>query len=264
MKSSAKGLRKFLKRAGIFLLALLLLLLAVRAAGRLITGRTPKGGINDSFFTDINGQEMWFSVYSEDPSLPVLLYLHGGPGMSTSFGDWVILRKLAKDYTVVNWDQRNCGKTWIHDPQDTPLTPELLRSDLLSAVQYILDYTGREKLTLLGNSWETMYGCDFALSHPELVDCVINTSMSVDICESDRALKSLFLEWSENDPEYHALAEQFDPNGNLSEENKELRLIESGCHLSTMLESETLAAFVHEAAQRQKTTGSRNPSPQNE
>ena len=74
MKSSAKGLRRFLKRAGIFLLALLLLLLAVRAAGRLITGRTPKGGINESFFTDINGQEMWFSVYSEDPSLPAFVH----------------------------------------------------------------------------------------------------------------------------------------------------------------------------------------------
>ena len=74
VKRSIKLINQAHKIVGIFLLALLLLLLAVRAAGRLITGRTPKGGINESFFTDINGQEMWFSVYSEDPSLPAFVH----------------------------------------------------------------------------------------------------------------------------------------------------------------------------------------------
>ncbi len=222
MKQSLKKCGKVFKWITIILALLLLILLLVRQIGRTINNRTPDGGINETMYINVNGQEQWISFYGEDMDNPVMLYLHGGPGMSTSFGDWTILRKLAKDYTVVCWDQRNCGKTWLHDPQDTPITPEIMRSDLLVVTNYILDYMNQDDLTLLGNSWGTLYGCDFALAHPELVACIINTSQVVDEGESQQAQKAFFLEWSKNDPEYYALAQQFDPNFNMSDENNEI------------------------------------------
>ena len=219
-----KILLKILKWLGIVLLSVVVIALIVRFIGRKIYNKTPEGGINEEMYIDVNGQEQWINIYGEDKNNPVMLYLHGGPGCATSFGDWVVLRKLAGDYTIVSWDQRNCGKTWLHDPQDKTITPDILRSDLLAVAEYILEYTGKEKLTLLGNSWGSIYGCDFALEHPEYVECIINTSLVVDELESQKAQKEFFLEWSENDPEYHALAEKFDANFNMTEENNEIFL----------------------------------------
>ena len=161
-----KILLKILKWLGIVLLSVVVIALIVRFIGRKIYNKTPEGGINEEMYIDVNGQQQWINIYGEDRDNPVMLYLHGGPGCATSFGDWVALRKLAGDYTIVSWDQRNCGKTWLHDPQDKTITPDILRSDLLAVAEYILEYTGKEKLTLLGNSWGSSYGCDFALEHP--------------------------------------------------------------------------------------------------
>lgn len=161
-------------------MSIIILILLVRFIGKLYYNRTPDGGINETMYIDVNGQEQWINIYSEDKNNPVMLYLHGGPGGSTSPMDWVILRKLANDYTIVNWDQRNCGKTQIHDFQDKLITPELMRSDIDTVANYVLDYMGKEKLVILGHSWGTMYGGDYVIRHPEKADCIIDLSLSVD------------------------------------------------------------------------------------
>ena len=140
-----------------------------------------------------------------------MLYLHGGPGFSTSYADWAITRKLADDYTVVSWDQRDCAKTWINDPKGTEITPEVMREDLVVMVDFLLDYFDTDKITFLGMSWGTYYGCDYALTYPDKVECIINLSQCVDEKESALAVKQYLLEQTENNPEDHKLAEEYDP-----------------------------------------------------
>lgn len=211
MKKFFTILGNILKWILIVFVALIVILLIVRFIGRTINNAAPSDGINESMYIDVNGQQQWINIYGENKENPVMLYLHGGPGDSHSYGDWVILRKLAKDYTVVNWDQRDCGKTWINDPKGTPITPEIMRDDLSVVVDYLLDYMGKEKLTLLGMSWGTMYGGDYALEHPDKVECMISLSLVYDDRESQKGLKEDFLKWSENEPEYHEMAEKYDP-----------------------------------------------------
>ena len=88
-----------LKWTGIVVLGLIAILLTIRFIGKLYYNRTPDGGINEAMYIDVNGQEQWISIYGEDKDNPVMLFLHGGPGFSTSFVDWPAFRKLAKDYT---------------------------------------------------------------------------------------------------------------------------------------------------------------------
>ena len=183
MKKLLKALCKIMKVIGIILLVVIILILTVRLIGKLYYSRTPVGGINQSMYIDVNGQAQWISIYGENKNNPVMLYLHGGPGGSTGTIDWRVLRKLAGDYTVVSWDQRGCGKTQIHATQDDPITPEVMQSDIDAAADFILQYTGKETLTVLGHSWGTMYGGDYVIRHPEKADCLIDLSLSVD---SDR------------------------------------------------------------------------------
>lgn len=180
MKRIFKGIISILKWTVIILLALIIILLIVRFTGKLYYNRTPDGGINESMYLYVNGQEQWINIYGKDKDYPVLLYLHGGPGGSTSTIDWVVLRKLAKNYTVVNWDQRGCGKTQIHSPQADTITPEIMRSDIDTVVNSILEYTGKDNITILGHSWGTMYGGDYVIRHPEKTDCIIDLSLSLD------------------------------------------------------------------------------------
>ncbi len=221
-KKFTKTLLKILKWIAIILVFLIILILIVRLIGRKIYSKAPEGGISEEMYVDINGQKQWISIYGESKDNPVLLYLHGGPGFSTSFLDWEILQKLADDYTVVNWDQRNSGKTLMKDKQDTEPTAELMKSDLLSLTNYLLEYMDKDKLTIMGMSWGTTYGCTFAYEHPELVECVISLSHTISALECDRIQKKLFLEFSADDPEYHALAEKIELSEDRLSENQKI------------------------------------------
>jgi len=204
MKKFTKLLLKILKYTILFLVSLVVLLLIVRFIGRKINNKTPEGGINESMYIEVNGQEQWINIYGENKDNPVLLYLHGGPGNATSFVDWAVLRKLAKDYTIVNWDQRNCGKTQLHDPQDTPITAELMRKDIDYVIDYILEYMKRDKLTIMGMSWGTMYGGDYATRHPEKVEDLIFLSLALD-CSID----SIILDYLEDRIDFRTAVDNY-------------------------------------------------------
>ncbi len=211
MMKCIKKLIGIIKWIFIVLILLVLLILLVRFIGMQINKITPSGGINEEMYIDVNGTKQWISIYGKDKSNPVMLYVHGGPGIATSGFDYPVLRKLADDYTVVNWDQRGSGKSQMKYPFDGYVTPELLREDIYEVAKYVLDKTGKEKLTILGSSWGTLYGGDFALSHPELVECYIGTSQVVDYQDICIRLKESALEWSKDDEVFYKLVESYDP-----------------------------------------------------
>ena len=211
MKKFFSVLLKILKWLLIIIVSLVLILMIVRFIGKTINKKTPNGGINEEMYVDVNGQKQWISIYGNNKDNPVMLYLHGGPGYSTSYADWAITRKLADDYTVVSWDQRDCAKTWINDPKGTEITPDVMREDLVVMVDYLLDYMNVDKITFLGMSWGTYYGCDYALTYPEKVDRIINLSQCVDERESQLAVKQYLLDKTADNPEDHKLAEEYDP-----------------------------------------------------
>lgn len=211
MKKALSMIGKAIKWIIIILASLVVLLLAIRFIGKTIYSRVPENGINETMYIDVNGQQQWVSIYGEDKDNPVMLYLHGGPGFSTSYADWAITRKLAKDYTVISWDQRDCAKTWIHDPKNEKITAEIMRSDLEAAVDTLLDHLDKETVTLLGMSWGTYYGCDYALSHPEKVECIINLSQCVDNEQGMLGVKDELLKRTEGNTHDHELAEKYDP-----------------------------------------------------
>lgn len=180
MKRILNSVIKIIKWIVVIVLSLIILFLAVVYIGKGINRLTPQGGINETQYVAVNGQEMWISIYGKDINNPVLLYLHGGPGYSTSYADYAILNKLADDYTIVNWDQRSSGRTYLRNPDDdTEITLDLMRSDIDVITDYILDYLGKDKLTVMGISWGSFYGIDFAYNHPEKVECYIGLNQTV-------------------------------------------------------------------------------------
>ena len=201
MKKLITKLLKITKPTLLILLSLILIFLLIRFIGKVINNRTPKGGINESMYVEINGTQQWISIYGEDINNPVLLYLHGGPGSSTSAYDYAFTREWADVYTVVTWDQRNCGKSYEKSQNDTALTYELMMSDGLEMTKFLIDYLDKEKITILGHSWGTYYGCNLVLAYPEYYDCYIGTGQLVDMYQNEVAFKEIAREWVGDDEE---------------------------------------------------------------
>ncbi len=101
-------------------------------------------------YININGTKQWINIYGEDIDNPVLLYLHGGPKSSTSHLDYVITRKWADVYTIVTWNQHNCGKSYNLEQNYIALTKDLFLNDGKEVTEYVLDYLAKDKLTILG------------------------------------------------------------------------------------------------------------------
>ncbi len=184
------------------------LFLLIRLIGQQINRRTPRDGINESLYVDINGTKQWMSIYGKDRVNPVLLYLHGGPGASTSRYDYAFTRKWADVYTVVTWDQRNCGKSYCESQNRTELTLDLMMSDGLALTKFLLRYLQKDKLTVLGHSWGSYLGSSLVYSYPEFFDCYIGTGQFVDSYQNEVAFKKEAAKWAGDDDNGKKLVEQ--------------------------------------------------------
>ena len=68
-----KKVIKIVKWIAVVLVALVVLFLAVVYIGKAINRITPKGGINETQYVEVNGQQMWISIYGNDVNNPVFL-----------------------------------------------------------------------------------------------------------------------------------------------------------------------------------------------
>lgn len=193
-------------------MTVILVFLLVRSIGKAINNKIPEGGINESTYVEINDTKQWINIYGKDIDNPVLLYLHGGPGSSTSAYDYAFTRKWADEYTVVTWDQRNCGKSYEKSQNDTELTYELMMSDGLAMTEYLIDHLDKEKISILGHSWGTYLGCNLVLEYPEYYDCYIGTGQMVDMYQNEVAFKEAAEEWVGNNEDGLELLKSLTPD----------------------------------------------------
>ena len=192
-------MKKVFKIIGRVLLVIVLLFLIIRFSGMTVYKKVPENGINKSMYVDINGTKMWINIYGENKNNPVMLYLHGGPGSSTSEFDYAFLRKWADVYTVVTWDQRNTGKSYDKGQNDIVFTKDLFMTDGKELTEFILNYLHKDKLTILGHSWGSLYGANLVLEYPEYYDAFIGTGQVVDFDENEKRLYEAAVKWVGND-----------------------------------------------------------------
>lgn len=209
------------------LLAAIVLAFLIRAIGRVFLSHVPKGGIHKSMFVELGGVKQWIGIHGKDKNNPVLLYLHGGPGASTSTYDHAFTRLWTDVYTVVTWDQRNCGKSWSPEQWDKKLTYDLMLDDALELILFLRRYLGVEKVVLLGHSWGTYLGANLAREYPQFVEGYIGVGQLVDFNRNEAALKAEAEKWTADDPVAQLLVDKLSPEdlapGHFEARNKLLK-----------------------------------------
>ena len=143
----------------------------------------------NSYFSEyikINGIEQYLLHYpSISSEFPILLFVHGGPGMAESNFAYAFQGNLSNLFTVVHWDQRGAGKTLTKSKKTDPMMSELL-SDLLEVVRHLKDKYNKDKIVILGHSFGSVLGTLFALKYPNEVLYYIGAGQVVSIVENEK------------------------------------------------------------------------------
>ena len=136
----------------------------------------------------IGGIKQVVTIRSQDLRNPVIIYFHGGPGFVEMPLDWWWNRGWDEYFTVVQWDQRNAGKTFVASGPNDPalLTPERFQADAEELVQWALKRFHKRKIFVLGHSWGSMLGLKLAAAHPEWLHAYIGMGQLTDGPESER------------------------------------------------------------------------------
>jgi predicted alpha/beta-fold hydrolase len=129
-----------------------------------------------------------FQFPAQKKPTPVLLFLHGGPGNSVMGYAQKFTAELQKHFVVVQWDQRESGKTAELNTTDKPLSVELLSNDALEVINHLRKRFSQEKIFLMGHSWVVFLPLRSLPEHPELLIASFAVSPMVNQLESDDCL----------------------------------------------------------------------------
>ena len=149
---------------------------------------TPNG-IERNENVRIGGIDQFVSIRGADRRNPVLLIIHGGPGFPTMPMAWWSTHGLEEYFTVVHWDQRGAGKTYlINDPKAVAPTmkPERFVDDTEELVAWLRKDLAKQKIFVLGTSWGSYVGLEFARRRPEWLHAYIGMGQATNSPESER------------------------------------------------------------------------------
>lgn len=127
----------------------------------------------------VNGIMQRIHVVSNDPSLPVLLFLHGGPGVVNRHDIITNHCDLLDTFTIATWDQRGTGGSYSGVKEDT-LTIAQLVEDAKEVVNYLCEEFRKDKVFVIGGSWGSLLGIRLAYAYPEKVAAFVGFGQFVD------------------------------------------------------------------------------------
>ena len=131
---------------------------------------------------DINGVDQHLLIRGNDRSNPVILFLHGGPGMPSMFLAHAFQRPLEENFVVVHWDQRGAGKSFSTRTNPELISTSQLISDAEAVIEYLRGKLGADrKVFLVGHSHGSYLGAIFANRRPDLVEAYIGLGQVADV-----------------------------------------------------------------------------------
>lgn len=145
-----------------------------------------KAGVQLTDYITLGRIEQYIQIRGKDISNPIIIVLHGGPGNHMSFYSYAWQADLERDYTIVHWDQRGCGKTYYRNKDAPKPTFELLLTDLDELVEYVRTRYSQETVVIMGHSWGTLLGGVYVGRHPEKVAAYVGIGQFNDVWKSER------------------------------------------------------------------------------
>ena len=129
-------------------------------------------GVNESRWLAVGGRQQWVTLRGAHVANPVLVIIHGGPASSyIPFNPQ--LRGWEKHFTVLQWDQRGAGQTYLGQGADDKLTLDQLVADGRDLVGWVSSQLPQAEVVLVGSSVGTVIATRIAEQAPHLVDRLV-------------------------------------------------------------------------------------------
>lgn len=130
-------------------------------------GKILPGSISEKIWVNIGGIQQGMFIRSKNNKNPVLLFLHGGPGLP----EYAISRKyptvLEDLFTVCWWEQRGAGLSYNSNIPLETMTFEQLKSDTKEVTTYLRKRFNQNKIYLMGHSAGSFVSIQVAAEAPE-------------------------------------------------------------------------------------------------
>jgi predicted alpha/beta-fold hydrolase len=128
----------------------------------ILRGRTPAistpGSTASLEKLRIGGVDQWILIRGQDRMKPVLLFLHGGPGMPVMFLAHKFQLELERDFVVVHWDRRGAGKSFDARLQTPAFSVRQTLSVTYELTEILRGRFPQQCIYLAGHSWGSYLG----------------------------------------------------------------------------------------------------------
>ena len=149
-------------------------------------GAAVKDSISEKIWVDINGARQGMFIRGRSINNPVLLFVHGGPGMPEYFLAEKYGNLIENDFTVCYWEQRGGGLSYRSGMSGSGITAAQLVEDTIGVTNYLRERFRQDKVFLMAHSWGTFIGIQTAAKAPELFKAYIGMEQIVDMRRSEK------------------------------------------------------------------------------
>lgn len=136
----------------------------------------------------LGGIDQWIFVQGQKESNPVLLFLHGGPGVPIIpfVRDVDAHGKLQEHFVMVYWDQRGAGHSYHAGIPVESMNIAQFLADTLELVEILRTRFHTSKIYLAGHSWGSLLGVLTVARHPELFYAYVGIGQAVDLQTNEK------------------------------------------------------------------------------
>ena len=118
-------------------------------------------------------------IRTEDKNNPILLFLHGGPGVCNRDVIFTEHLDLLDTFTIVAWDQRGSGGSYQGIDPET-LTINQMVEDARELIEWLCKEFSKDKVFVIGGSWGSELGTYLSNRHPERIAAFVGFGQVVD------------------------------------------------------------------------------------
>lgn len=144
----------------------------------------PEAIAEERMFT-LGGVKQYVLLRGKNRAAPLLVYVHGGPGMTATPFLRTYNEKLEDDFLVVYWEQRGTSNSYSESLDPEAFTIDRITEDLGNLVDQLTQEFKQTKVLLVGHSWGTIPALAYAATSPKKVAAYIAVSQTVNQIESD-------------------------------------------------------------------------------
>ncbi|MDP6038548.1 MAG: alpha/beta hydrolase, partial [Candidatus Latescibacteria bacterium] len=115
----------------------------------------------------LGGADQWILIRGHNSNNPVMLFLHGGPGMPAMFLAHAFQQDLERNFVVVHWDRLGAGKSFQAAELLPSLTVRQTLDDMFELTTALQKRFDQDRIILVGHSWGSYLGLLAVREHPE-------------------------------------------------------------------------------------------------